>query len=75
VNDLDDISNDSHNNESNSYRLRYLDELSLVGLGTTVNKQSTVFQELSWDLGDLSELVGHRGSGIRVEGNEWGLCL
>lgn len=60
VDELDNVSNDTHDQETDADCLRDTDELLLVGLGAAVHEESTLLEELGGHIGKLLDVLhGH----------------
>jgi len=70
VDELDNVANDSHDQETDADCLRYPDELLLVGLCAAVHEQSTLLEELS---GHISELLDVLHGDWCAGGDRWGV--
>ena len=55
------VSNNAHDQEAHSHRLRDLDELALIWLRATVHERRAVADKVARDLGELGQGVGHGG--------------
>ena len=61
MNQLDEVTNGSHNKESHANGLADLDEFTLVGLSAAANKLRTLTNEVLGDIGKLLESLRHDG--------------
>lgn len=57
MDELDDVADDSHDQETNAHCLRDPDEFLLVGLGATVHEQSTLLKELSGHISEFFDVL------------------
>jgi len=61
VDQLDNVADSAHDEETDTDGLAELQELDLVGLGAPSHKLNTFLGELGGNLEDLLDLVGHCG--------------
>lgn len=61
VNQLNDVADSTHDEETDTDGLAELQELELVGLGAPSHELNTFLSELGGNLEDLLDLVGHCG--------------
>jgi len=61
VNQLDQVPNDAHYQETRAHGLRDLDELAFIGLRTPVDEECTVSEEVARNLSEIGECFGHLG--------------
>lgn len=59
VNQLDEVTNSTHNQESHADSLADLDELALVGLGAALDEERSLTDEVLGNIGELLEGLGH----------------
>jgi len=57
VDELDNVANDAHNQETNANSLRDADELLLVRLGAAVHEESALLEELGRHIGKLLDVL------------------
>jgi len=61
VNQLDDVSNGTHNQEAHANSLADLDEFTLVGLGAAAHELGSLTDKVLGDVSEFLEGVRHGG--------------